>query len=159
MKTALLRPIVLLTTFAVSVFAAGVEDEQMIRKVVSDLYEAWNKHDAAAIVKDFTADHDHINTFGGWAKSKEQIQQAYVRGHAPGGPLTRSGEKKHVVEKIKFLRPDVAVAIVHTTSTRNRDVSTWVLTKESNRWLVANFHNTTETTPPGIRTESEQQTK
>jgi uncharacterized protein (TIGR02246 family) len=158
MRTTALRIVVAAIVVATPALAAEgtPQDEQMIRTVISDLYEAWNSHDAAAIVKDFTADHDHINTFGGWAKSKAQIEQVYVRGHASGGPLTRSGEKKHVVEKIKFIRADIAEAIVNTTSTRNKDISTWVLTKEGSRWLVANFHNTTHTTPPGATPQPEQ---
>ncbi len=51
-----------------------------------------------------------------------------------------------VVERIRFLRPDVAVAIVRGTfrSSSGEDTAraTWVMSKEGGRWLCRAFHQT-----------------
>ena len=95
--------------------------------------ETWNRHDAPAIAKDCLADFDDVNRLGAWRKGKEEMEQEYIRGHAPGGMFTHSSNRKFVIERVKFMRPDVVVVIVQRSNDRNRDRSTFVLTKEGTR--------------------------
>jgi hypothetical protein len=57
----------------------------------------------------------------------------------------QSQVKNATLEKLRFLRPDVVVAIVETTwHDNNRSRSTWVLSKEAGRWLVRSFQITAQ---------------
>jgi uncharacterized protein (TIGR02246 family) len=122
------------------------DDAAAIRKIINDKMLAWNRHDAAGISKDYSEDHDHISVFGGWAKSRSQILQVHTRGHAPGGVFSTT-EGSATLEKLRFVRPDVAIATVRIEWSEHgkptgSNRSTWVLSKDKARWQVVHFHNT-----------------
>jgi uncharacterized protein (TIGR02246 family) len=80
-----------------------------LQKVLSQSEERWNKHDAEALAALQAEDIDHINTSGGWSKGREDIRKLWAQ-------LFETRLKEVItevkLEKIRFLKPDVAVAIV-----------------------------------------------
>jgi len=59
------------------------------------------------------------------------------RHHA--GPAKNS-HKTYTIEKVRFIKPDVAVVIVRSLS-KVGNIGTFVMTKESGEWLVVSFTN------------------
>ena len=55
-------------------------------------------------------------------------------------PAGKNSRKTITIEKIRFIKPDVAVALVRQISTVG-NIGTFVLSKESGKWLVVNFAN------------------
>ena len=96
-------------------------------------------------------DADYINLTGGWTKGREAFVAVMSKLQAaPFHDITR----RTIVEKIRFVRPDVAVVI--TTNVDRRDDgppsesrSTYVLSKEGGHWLLNSFQNTQVAAPPG----------
>ena len=116
--------------------AQQASEEGAVRKVLSDLMEAFNKHDGAAVAKDYAPDFDHVNVMGRWTHGKEPMEKMYIREHAPGGLLTGGGTRTANVQQIKFVRPDVALAITESKDEKNHLRSTYLLTKEGPKWLI-----------------------
>jgi len=120
------------------------EDEVAIRQVVAGLGDAWNRHDPPGIVQDFAEEMEHVSVRGHWQHTRAELEQTYRCNHAG---IWADVTYHPVVEQIRFLRPDVAVAIVHGTFRSGSGAeetarSTWVLSKEAGRWLCRAFHQT-----------------
>jgi uncharacterized protein (TIGR02246 family) len=121
--------------------------------------ETWNSHrPAAAVTADkCIEDAVFINTSGGWVKGRENFAEMISRLHAPGGPF-HDHTRRHVVEELRFIRPDVAVAVVKTFDIKRAGVPTTgeetrgliILSKENGHWKVNALENTRiEATPVG----------
>jgi uncharacterized protein (TIGR02246 family) len=140
MRTLTGRSLMLALFCAAAVAETGnPREEQAIRSVLGQFYEGWNAHDPAKMTAIYADDVDHINTRAEWHKGKAAIHADLVRGHAPGGRLSDS-HKVHTVEKIRFLKPDVAVVQVRSIS-KIGNIGTYVMTKQNGRWLVVSFTN------------------
>ena|SRR5215210_3237386 len=119
------------------------EAEAAIRQVVDDYADAWNRHDPAAKVKHFSEDLDHVSVRGRWQQGRAELEQTYRDYHAT---IWKDVTYHPVVEKVRFLRPDVAVVIVQGTfrSAGAADTAraTWIMTEEGGQWLCRAFHQT-----------------
>ena len=73
-----------------------------------------------------------INTTGGWVKGRENFAKMIAPLHAPGGPF-HDHTRRHEVEELRFVRPDVAIAAVRTFDIRRAGVPT---TGEETRGLI-----------------------
>ncbi len=132
---------------------AQAKDEQAIRQFFANADIAWNHHSAEQLVnpQNTVADADFVNVYGGWNKGRENF--AALMGRLQAGPF-HDITRHTVVEKIRFVRPDVAVVIT-TNIDRHGDASptesrgTFILSKESGQWLLNSFQNTEITTPAG----------
>jgi len=113
------------------------EDETAIRDQLALFYEGWNTHDAEKMVSVYADDIDHINAFGRWNKGKQAIKEDIIQFHAGPG---KNSQKTYTIEKIRFLKPDVAIVQVRSISTVG-NIGTYVLSKESSKWLVVSFTN------------------
>jgi uncharacterized protein (TIGR02246 family) len=119
------------------------KDEALIRKLLSQSEERWNKHDAKALAALQAEDIDHINTSGGWSKGREAICKLWAQLFE-----TRFKEDTTEVklEKIRFLKPDVAVAIVRIFHKRpaeeTESLATFVMTKDGDKWQVVSYQAT-----------------
>jgi uncharacterized protein (TIGR02246 family) len=91
---------------------------------------------------------DFLNIYGGWVQGR----QTYVdRMNSPQARAAFDGKTRDaIVESIRFLRPDVVVAIVRFHNhkqdgkpTGEETRASFVLTKENGRWKLNAFHNTT----------------
>ena len=133
--------------------AQSPDDEQAIRQRFAALDTAWNHHDAQQITnpQTATADADYINLVGGWTKGREPFVAMMTKLQAgPFHDITRHT----IVEKVRFVRPDVAVVITtnvdrHGEAPPSESRSTWVLSKEEGHWLLNSFQNTQVAPPPG----------
>jgi uncharacterized protein (TIGR02246 family) len=136
-----------------------IMDEEAIQKVLADYVEAWNKHDMTAWGKLFTDDVDYVNRGGGWWKSNKENVEGHKLIH---NILVKQKQKmtyKSNVEKITFLKPDIA--IVHATwewpgftmpsGEEVKDfkgIITMVTVKQNGMWLIRALQNTVTSIPP-----------
>jgi uncharacterized protein (TIGR02246 family) len=144
---------VLLAATAANLPAQSPGDEQAIRQRFADLDTAWNHHDPQQITNPQTAvaDADYINLNGGWIKGREAF--VAVMSQLQAGPF-HDIQRHTVVEKIRFLRPDVAIVITtnvdrHGDGPPSESRGTYVLSKEAGHWLLNSFQNTQISAPAG----------
>ena len=113
------------------------EDSTAIRDLLARFYEGWNTHDAEKMISVYADDIDHINAFGRWNKGKQAIKEDLIQFHAGPG---KNSQKTYTIEKIRFLKPDVAIVQVRSISSVG-NIGTYVLSKDSGKWLVVSFTN------------------
>ncbi len=147
---------VLVAGMVLDLHAQNPADDQAIRQFFADADSAWNHHDAQQLTnpKTTVADGDFVNVYGGWTKGREAFVAIMSRLQA--GPF-HDIQRHTVVEKIRFVRPDVAVVITtnvdrHGNGPPSETRGTFVLSKEEGHWLLDSFQNTQITTPPGSPT-------
>jgi len=127
-------------------------EETAIRTQLAYGFETtWNSHQPAlAVTADKCIDDAiFINTSGGWVKGRENFAEMIARLHAPGGPF-QDHTRRHAVEELRFIRPDVAVAVVKTFDIKRAGVPTTgeetrgliILSKEGGHWKVNALENT-----------------
>ena len=136
------------------------QDESAIRSLLADGFEtSWNSHQpAAAVTRDKSVeDAIFINTTGGWVKGRDNFAEMISRLHAPGGPF-HDHTRRHAVEELRFIRPDVAIAVVKTFDIKRAGVPTTgeetrgliILSKEDGHWKLNALENTKiQATPVG----------
>ena len=116
-------------------------DEAAIRAIIADNTQAFNRQDPAGTVAHRTEDFDHINVAGVWTARKDQLQKGMTDYFKTRHPTMTTS-----VEKIRFLTPDVAYAIVkrqYKDEKGTRDaISTSVFQKINGQWWDAAFQNT-----------------
>lgn len=126
------------------------QDEEMIRKVLSDFLDAWNKHDAKAFSMVFADDADFTNVRGKSAHGRVEVEKF----HAPlFASRFKDTHQKMTETKIRFIRPDVASVDARWEMTgakgpEGQDIPlrkgllNFVMTKEGDKWLITVMHNT-----------------
>lgn len=122
-------------------------DEAAIRQIVQQLQDGWNAHDGKAFAAPFATDADYVVVNGMYGKGREEIE----RGHT-GIFTTVYKDSRNVAtfKRVRFLRPDVAVAHVEWNleykmngeTRKGHALSTLVLTREGGKWSIAAFQNT-----------------
>jgi uncharacterized protein (TIGR02246 family) len=117
--------------------SAYPEEERAIGAVLARFYEGWNAHDVEKMVSVYSDDVDHINVFAEWNRGKQAIRTDLSAFHAGPG---KNSNKTYTIEKLRFIKPDVAVAHVRSLSTVG-NIGTYVLTKAAGQWLVVSFTN------------------
>jgi uncharacterized protein (TIGR02246 family) len=121
------------------------EDEALIRKQISLGEQAMNKHDADALAAHLAEDVDHINALGGWNKGREAMRKVWARMFET---VWKDDLAMVTPEKIRFLKPDVAVVIARVNhrrrseATGNLAMATFVMTKKGGQWQVVSFQAT-----------------
>jgi uncharacterized protein (TIGR02246 family) len=124
------------------------EDEEAIRHLIAAMDEAFNAHKPDVSV--FARDADFINVNGTWLKGASEIERG--RRNAFETRL-KNARTKSVDVRLRFIRPDVAIANVISETTgitasdgrelpAQRELNIRVLTKEGGRWLITAFQNT-----------------
>ena len=117
--------------------SASSKEENAIKLVLARFYEGWNAHDVEKMISVYSEDVDHINTYARWNRGKPAIREDLRSFHSGPGKNSR---KTYTVEKIRFIKPDVAVVQVRSLSAVG-NIGTYVMTKESGEWLVVSFTN------------------
>jgi uncharacterized protein (TIGR02246 family) len=127
-------------------------DVAAIKRVLGDLYQAWDAGDADAFVKDYTEDATVVMP-GAYRTSREEVRQSMAEGFAS---YLKGSTNIDQLESIRFLGEDGAVAVSATSLTfpgetevpAERAVrATWVLEKRGGAWLVAAYHNSPTALP------------
>jgi uncharacterized protein (TIGR02246 family) len=146
--------LLLLLAIPLSLKAAPEGDaqkEQDVRKVLLSFVDIWNRNEVqASFGKLFTSDADFVVLSGTYLKGRDEIVAHHVK--------IRKGVygDSHLVwnpMRIKFVRPDVAVAEVATEITFGKEkrntFATIVLVRENSEWLIASMENTMVWGPDG----------
>ena len=152
---------VLALYLAVSPFAVGQtmdgrrprigsgQDEEAIRKVLSDFVGAWNKHDAKAFSMVFAGDADFTNVRGVSAQGRAEVEKF----HAPRfATKFKDTHQTITAVKIRFIKPDVAAVDARWEMTGaktpegkgiplRKGLLNFVMTKEGETWFIAVMHN------------------
>jgi uncharacterized protein (TIGR02246 family) len=94
---------------------ACMTDEQgLLMEIVSRLEKAWNNGDSVAWTAEFANDADFIHVLGGFFHGRPDIE----RGHRTIFDTIYKGSHNRLeVEKVRLLRPDVAVVFVRASLT------------------------------------------
>jgi uncharacterized protein (TIGR02246 family) len=131
------------------------EDEAAIRQAVATMTTAFNTRDDQATANLTTTDADFVTVTGDWSKSSA----AYLAARRGRFTTALKNASIRVIDiKIRFLRPDVALAHV-THEIRgmldadgkelppHTELSLRVFVQEHGKWLMTAFHNTTVAMP------------
>jgi uncharacterized protein (TIGR02246 family) len=127
----------------------AANDEQAIRKLVSDFVDAWNQHDAHAFAERFTEDADFTNVRGDSAHGRKAVEDF----HAP--MFASRFKNTHLTSdevKIRVLSSDIASVDIRWEMTGateadgspipiRKGLMNWVVTRHGERWLIALMHN------------------
>jgi uncharacterized protein (TIGR02246 family) len=127
------------------------QKEQDVRKVLSSFVDIWNRNEVrTSFGKLFTSDADFVVISGTYLKGREEIVAHHIKIRA--GVY---GDSRLVWNpiRIKFVRPDVAVAEVATEITFGKDkrntFATIMLVQENSQWLITSMENTLVFGPEG----------
>ncbi|MFZ1137479.1 MAG: SgcJ/EcaC family oxidoreductase [Candidatus Korobacteraceae bacterium] len=122
-------------------------EEQPLYEVVEKLETAWNNSDSGAWAALFAEDADFIHILGGHFQGREAI----AHGHRMIFDTIYKGSRNTFkVEKVRFVRPDVAVVFVTANLTWYLNGAeqhiqarpTLVAQKKGGEWEVVAFQNT-----------------
>jgi uncharacterized protein (TIGR02246 family) len=130
--------------------AASREDEEAIRRVIVEMTESFNRHDARAATRMYTPDADLVTVRGERFRGTEEFEKGLA---AIFAGRAREATHRTLDVSVRFVRPDVALA--HVTNELSgliapdgqrppphRELSMRVFVKEAGQWRVAGFHNT-----------------
>lgn len=120
-------------------------DEAAIRDNVKQLETGWNTKDGALFAKPFAEDADYVVINGSYIKGREVITVQHQRIF---DTIYKNTTLSLTVKQVRFLRPDVAVALVSghrdgpTKELVQDAIMTFVMTKERQGWTISAFQNT-----------------
>lgn len=139
----------LCTFSSLSVRAAQLEEDALIRQVQVCQAEAWNRHDAKAYASLFAEDGEVVNVVGWWWKSRAEIESKLDAGFAF---VFHQSEMTITDVQVRYLTPTIAIAHVRWTMTGAKTppnipeprvgIQIQILKKEGGKWLIASFQNT-----------------
>ena len=110
---------------AVAAPGGAAAEERAIRAVLARFYAGWNAHDADQMVSAYADDVDHVNVYAEWHQGKAAIREDLRQLHAGPG---KNSQKTYTVEKVRFVRSDVAVVHVRSLSAVG-NLGTYVMMK------------------------------
>jgi uncharacterized protein (TIGR02246 family) len=122
--------------------AQPAADEQAVRTVVARYVAAREARDAAAVAALFTADADQYTTAGEWRRGREQIRSGTTE-----SSQRNPGSRRIVVEAVRFITPDVAVAdgpyeiATGGAAGGRRMWTTLVLVRTAEGWRISAIRN------------------
>ena len=133
--------------------ASERDDEAAIRKVIAEQVTAWNAGDGSGYGEAFAVDGSFTNLFGmvmygsdAFRKRHREILATFYKGTT----------KKHMIRKIRFVTPDVAIVDidneVHGVTAMPAGISVppdgvlktqlmEVFVRHAHRWWVEAYHN------------------
>jgi uncharacterized protein (TIGR02246 family) len=122
-------------------------EERALHGMVYQLEAAWNAADSAAFAALFGDDADFVHILGGYYNGREAIEAGH---HMIFGTIYKGSAVRYSVEKIRFLRPDVALVFLrqHLQFFEDRQPSelesrpTIVAEKVNGKWQIVALQNT-----------------
>jgi uncharacterized protein (TIGR02246 family) len=131
-------------------------DEGAIRTAIVQTTEAFNSHDASALARFYTSDADFVTVRGESMKGSPEIERGLAGLFAT---RNKHASLRTLDVRIRFIRPDVAVA--HVTNELSgvlgaggqrlppqRELSIRVFVNDGGVWRVTAFHNSLVGGPP-----------
>jgi uncharacterized protein (TIGR02246 family) len=122
-------------------------DEKSLHEMVYQLEAAWNAADAQSFAEAFAEDADFIHILGGYYKGRAAIEagQRMILGTIYKGSAVRFS-----VERIRFLRPDVAIVSLRQylqfydagAPTELEARPTLIADKRDGKWQIVHLQNT-----------------
>ena len=128
-------------------------DETEIRKLIKAMTAAWSRGDAKAYGARYRADATFTNVFGDFYVGRQDFDSRHEEVLAG---IFKSTTLSMEIRKLRFLRPDVAVADIVTSLVGARlrppgvevgpdgalhSALLMVLTKEQDQWEISAYHN------------------
>jgi uncharacterized protein (TIGR02246 family) len=123
------------------------QDEQAIRKVMSDFVDAVNRHDSVAFGKLLAADAEVVVITGEYLKGRNEVEKYHAKIWATSDNF-KGSQLTWTPLNVRFLDSDVAVAHVSAerfyrdTKDKRTMLVTLVFAKQGGRWLVTALQNT-----------------
>lgn len=122
-------------------------DEAALESLVEQLQEAWNRGDSARLASLFAEDTDFIHILGTHGSGREAIENTH-RQLFDG--IFRGSHIEFHIEKLRFLRPDLAAVLLLSTLSFDRDHRlitaqsrpTFIADKKEGGWHILVFQNT-----------------
>jgi uncharacterized protein (TIGR02246 family) len=136
--------------------------QQAIDRLVSDMIDAWNRHDAAEFATAFAEDAEFTNVFGMVQQSRPEIEAL----HAPLFKTIFKDTKLIATEtRLRMIRPDVAAVDVRWKMTGARNpmgepwperegILNWIVTRHGDRWLIDVSHNMDLPSPELVKAQT-----
>lgn len=122
-----------------------IENEKfVIGHIVRHLEAAWNAASSSEFAAPFAVDADFINILGAHYNGRGVIDASH---RLIFDTVYEGSRNNYTVERIRFVRPDVAVAFVRgeLTLPDGRTIQTrptMVLAKENGKWSIVILQNT-----------------
>jgi uncharacterized protein (TIGR02246 family) len=136
-------------------------DERGVQLAVERIAKAWNARDAAALAECMTEDVVMVGMIGERYDGREIVELSYRHVF---DTILQGSRGTFTLEKLRFLKPDLALAVLHQTVTshlpqseiastaRQRQMSdqlhdsearsTMTFVKRGRTWLVTSMHHT-----------------
>lgn len=136
-------------------------DEHGVRAAVARAEKAWNAADATAYASCMADDVDVVGLLGERYHGRDVVELGHRHIFET---IYKDSRVVYTIEQLRFLRPDVAVVILHQkmrsylpphvviSTARQRQMSdemhdsearaTLTLVKQGRSWVIAAFHNT-----------------
>ena len=137
------------TLFLIAAYAeANNGEEAAIRQVIEQRRLAWNARDTSGYAALLARDADIVSSTGRSAEGREEIIKLYVEQRA--GAYRSAAITSTVVKRIKFVRPDIALADAEAelegargpdggVVAPTRSLVFFILTKDGDRWLISSI--------------------
>jgi len=122
-------------------------EERALHGMVYQLEAAWNAADSASFAALFAEDADFIHILGGYYTGRAAIEAGH---RMIFGTIYKGSSVRYSVEKIRFLRPDVAIIFLRQflqfqeggSATELEARPTIVAEKVDGSWRIAALQNT-----------------
>lgn len=122
-------------------------EERALHKLVYQLESSWNAGDGEAFAALFADDADVIHILGGYYTGQEAIRAGH---RMIFGTIYKGSTSHYRVEKIKFLRPDIAIVFLRQHLELGEDAPvdeldarpTIVAEKVDDKWRIVALQNT-----------------
>ncbi len=123
------------------------DDELALHGMVYQLEQAWNAADATAFAEPFTDNADFVHILGGYYTGRAAIEAGH---RMIFGTIYKGSTVRYSVEKIRFLRPDVALLFLRQylqffEDGQPRELEarpTIVAESADSKWQIAALQNT-----------------
>ncbi len=117
-------------------------DEAAVREVVQKYMDARDQRDATALAALFTSDVDQLVSSGEWRRGREAVVKGTL-----GSSQSTGGKRSIIVETVRFLAPDVALAdgryeLTGLANGETRKMWTTILLKhDADGWHITAIRN------------------
>jgi uncharacterized protein (TIGR02246 family) len=125
--------------------------EAAIKRVLDTYTEAWNRYDSHALATLFTEDCDYVIVSGGNTHGREALETTFARNFNSN---LKNSTRTDSIRRLRFLTQDIAslddywvLNVPGTDQPRREGYYTWILVRQSGRWLVALHHAAQFPTP------------